>query len=197
MSVACGGVRNALGLRNQPPAIHLAGAWAVAASGNYRGHPWVRYTLPADHGGICYALEIDGRDANDLAFAPGRGPAPGGSQQVKSASPVYDGYVPSCGLFPGEKMAPIQPLYDQRQATATEFGFLSGIVPKGSVVVARLDDGSEQEVMIARDAFTLFYGPGRTIVGLQALDAAGDTLARCTVSSRRAINGAMLLTANC
>lgn len=199
MAAACGragGAKSALGL-GQQPSNHLIGAWSVATTGDYEGHPWVRYTAAANRGDICYALEIGGRDANDLAMAPGPGPAPGGGQTVESGPPVYDGYVPSCGLFHGEAVPPIQPLYDQRQATATDFGFLSGIAPHGSAVVATFDDGSQQAAAIASGAFTLFYGPGRRIVSLRTLDAAGSTLANCTVGPRRALNGAMLLTANC
>jgi hypothetical protein len=171
-------------LGQRPTPIHLTEPWATAASGDYQGHAWVRYTTPSDPGRICYALEIDGVDANTLAFG-------------ESALPVYMGYVVSCGVSPGTKASPIQLEWDQRPATATDFGFLSGVVPGGKAIVATFDDGSTQTVPIANDTFTLFYGPGRMVVGLDALAAEGSTLATCTVRTREAINGAMLLDASC
>src|SRR5579863_7587813 len=113
----CAGLKSRLGFSAPQHSVDLTTPMTYAASGTYLGHNWVRYAAIPAGGGICYALEIDGQDAANA----------GGTRPVKANPTGANAYIPSCGLVPGEKVVPIQPLLDQRTATATDFGYLSGI----------------------------------------------------------------------
>src|SRR5436309_2935686 len=112
MSVACSrlGVRHPFGPKEPPQAaVHPVGTWVVAASGEFQTHHWVRYAAPANRGGICFALTVDGRNAQIRALpahAPGAsGPA---GEPTAFAGRAYHGHVPLCGLLEALNVSPIE-----------------------------------------------------------------------------------------
>jgi hypothetical protein len=185
--------------------VRPTGSWAVAASGDYQGHHWVRFTT-AGTDGVCYALNIDGISAD--AVGPSLTTIVSGAVVAPTvpgvASALYQGHRPSCGLLRGIVQnglavapTPIDLLNGQRMATATDFGYVSGIVAHGSAVVATLDDGSKVSMILAGQTFTLFYGQGRRITHLGTQDASGKTILDCTVSTTPPFDGMTSLVSDC
>ena len=195
--------------QHPPNLVHPSGSWAIAATGDYQGHHWVRYVAPGTSG-VCYALDIDGRAADTIWSASTPTSAPAAAISAPPTPPdtslLYQGHVPSCGLLKGvlssdgftvENATPIDLMNGQRQATATDFGYVSGIVPQGTAVVATLDDGSKQTVTLANHTFTLFYGPGRKLTHMGTIDSTGKMVMNCTVSTTPPFDGMSSVVSDC
>jgi hypothetical protein len=161
--------------------IHQVGSWSVAASGDYQGHPWIRYRATASSGGICYSLQVDGKNA----FGTPPGP------------PTSSGRVAWCGNPRVTTARRTGFVVQDKPSTSSDFGYVSGLVPAGSSVVATFDDHSTQTAKVLFRGYTLFFGPGRTLVALKTIDAHGKALLTCTVSPLTLGQGPPLLAAKC
>lgn len=187
--------------------VRPIGSWAVAASGDYQGRHWVRFTT-AGTDGICYALDIDGSAADTHGSGPDLTRIPSAAIVAPTLPAVvlglYKGHLPSCGPLHGivqnglaVSPTPISLMNGQRLATATDFGYVSGIAAHGNAVVATLDDGSKETVTLADHTFTLFYRPGRRITHLGTEDASGNMILNCTVSTLPPFDGMTSVVSDC
>ena len=162
--------------------IRPTGAWTVAASAEFQGHRWTRYSAAASGDGICFSLDIDGRDAKVTALA--LGPPPPGTTRKLTHGVVqkYKGHVPWCApprVSNAANTSGVALAVGPRDDTSANYAFVTGIVPGASTAVAAFDDGSTQTAPVTNNTFALFFAPTRTIVRLDSIDAAGKTLTTC------------------